>query len=112
MPTKKKFAPHIAANLQDIHHRGLAADVGSGQHDRTLVHGARGPPLLETVVFLTAPQVCQRYGNRSHMWLERLLVSDPSFPRPAKFGQKKNSWRFFKLAELEQWERTKTARVI
>jgi hypothetical protein len=112
MPTKKKSAPHIAANLQDIMKRGLAADVGAGQHDREMVHGARGPPLPEpeAVVYLTAPQVCQRYGNRSHMWLERKLASDPSFPRPRKFGRAPGSWRFFKITELVEWERAAAAK--
>ncbi|MGO9684618.1 MAG: hypothetical protein ACLP0B_14955 [Steroidobacteraceae bacterium] len=52
-------------------------------------------------VYLSAPQVCARYGGRSHMWLERLLARDPDFPRPQYFGR----LRFFKIAELETYER-------
>jgi predicted DNA-binding transcriptional regulator AlpA len=64
----------------------------------------------EAAAYLTAPQVCQRYGGVSHMWLQRVLDSDPTFPRPAKFGHKKNSWRFFKISELVEWERAQAAR--
>jgi predicted DNA-binding transcriptional regulator AlpA len=60
----------------------------------------------EPTVFLTAPQVCQRYANRSHMWLERMLQRDPSFPRPHKFGR----LRFFKIDELVDWERKTAAK--
>jgi len=61
------------------------------------------------VVWLTAAQVLMRYGNRSHMWLERILVNDPTFPRPAKFGVGPQAWRYFKLTDLEAWERAKAA---
>jgi hypothetical protein len=41
-----------------------------------------------------------RYGV-SHMWLERELKRNPDFPRPFKFGR----IRFFKIAELEAYEK-------
>jgi len=63
-------------------------------------------PEPEAAIYLTAPQVCQRYGNRSHMWLQRMLQRDPSFPRPNYFGR----WRFFKIAELVDWERAAAAK--
>jgi predicted DNA-binding transcriptional regulator AlpA len=56
-------------------------------------------PEPEASVFLTAPAVCQRYGV-SHMWLQRKLASDPSFPRPNKLGGRV---RFFKIMDLEIW---------
>jgi hypothetical protein len=56
-------------------------------------------------VYLTAPQTCERYGGRSHMWLSRILSRDETFPRPYYFGR----LRYFKIAELEQWERAKAA---
>ena len=59
----------------------------------------KNPP-AETV-YISAPQVCDRYGGRSHMWLERMLKRDPKFPRPKYFGR----WRFFKIEELVAWER-------
>lgn len=62
-------------------------------------------PPAETV-YLSAPQVCDRYGGRSHMWLERMLERDNTFPRPTKFGR----WRFFKIAELVDWERAAAAK--
>jgi len=50
--------------------------------------------------FLTARQLRKRYGNRSHMWVERRLKDDPGFPRPYYFGR----MRFFRLSELEAYE--------
>jgi hypothetical protein len=63
-------------------------------------------PEPEAAVYLTAPQTCDRYGGRSHMWLARILSRDPTFPRPFYFGR----LRFFKIAELQQWERIQATR--
>jgi predicted DNA-binding transcriptional regulator AlpA len=64
----------------------------------------RGPP--DTAIYISAPQVCDRYGGVSHMWLERMLKRDPTFPRPSKFGR----LRFFKIDELIAWERAAAAK--
>jgi predicted DNA-binding transcriptional regulator AlpA len=64
-------------------------------------------PEPETV-YVSAPQVRERYGGRSHMWLVRVLARDPSFPRPSKFGR----LNFFKVAELVEWERAQAARTV
>jgi hypothetical protein len=56
-------------------------------------------------VYISAPQVCARYGGRSHMWLVRKLADDPKFPKPHYFGR----LRFFKVHELEAYERTVAA---
>ena len=53
--------------------------------------------------FLTAKQVLQRYGDRSDMWLYRLLKKDPTFPRPLII----NGRRYFGRQELETWERAR-----
>jgi predicted DNA-binding transcriptional regulator AlpA len=65
-------------------------------------HGpsARGPP--DGAVFITASQVCLRYGGLSDMWLFRMLERDPTFPRPVYFGKR----RFFRIDELIAWERS------
>jgi predicted DNA-binding transcriptional regulator AlpA len=60
--------------------------------------------------FLSTQQVRKRYGV-SHMWIERRLADDPTFPRYTKLGR----LRFFKRAELETWElvqATKTAQIL
>ena len=57
-------------------------------------------------VYISAPQVLSRYGGRSFMWLARKLKTDPDFPRPTKFGR----LRFFRVHELEEWERAKVVR--
>ncbi|CAN5167533.1 hypothetical protein BH10PSE10_BH10PSE10_02870 [soil metagenome] len=51
--------------------------------------------------FLTAAQVRQRYGDASRMWLHRRITRD-EFPKPITFGGRN---RFFKVSELEEWER-------
>ena len=52
-------------------------------------------------VFLRTRQVQHRYGSCSHMFIERRLASDPTFPRPVFMGR----LRFWRLSELEQWEK-------
>jgi predicted DNA-binding transcriptional regulator AlpA len=55
--------------------------------------------------YLTAGQLRERYGGRSHMWIERRLQDDPTFPKPTKFGR----LRFWDEAALEKWERSHAA---
>jgi predicted DNA-binding transcriptional regulator AlpA len=81
----------------------LISDTPHGKAGRK--PSIRGPPPIPPdTVFLDAPQVMARYGNRSHMWLRRLLARDPTFPRPMKI----NRLRFWRLDALQKWER-KTA---
>ena len=54
--------------------------------------------------YISAAQLRKyRYGDRSHMWLVRLLKSDPDFPRPVKFGR----MNFYSVEALEAYERFK-----
>jgi hypothetical protein len=76
---------------------------------KTFLEGARTIPRKAPppdAVFISAPQVCARYGGRSFMWLVRKLAIDQDFPRPQYFGR----LRFFKIHELEEYERTVAAR--
>lgn len=57
-------------------------------------------------VYVDVPQLLTRYGGRSHMWLERLLKRDKTFPRPFKIGR----LRFFRLDAIEAWERETATR--
>jgi predicted DNA-binding transcriptional regulator AlpA len=67
----------------------------------------RGPPVVpHDAVWISAPQLCARYGGLSHMWLARMLKRDPTFPRPTKFGR----LRFFRVDELVAWERAAAAK--
>jgi hypothetical protein len=52
-------------------------------------------------VFINRRQLQARYGNISHMTIERKLTGDPDFPRPTFFGAQ----RFWKISELEAYER-------
>lgn len=54
-------------------------------------------------VYLTAKQLRARWGNVSHMFVERLLQNDDSFPRPIRLGG--GSMRFWRLKDIVRWER-------
>lgn len=58
-------------------------------------------PVPSSAAFITAPQLLDRYGGRSHMFLVRLLERDPKFPRPRYIGR----LRFFELSAIEHYER-------
>ena len=60
----------------------------------------KAKPVPTGAKFATAPQVCERYGVRSQMWIWRKLRDDPNFPRPTYLGR----LRFFKISELEEYE--------
>ena len=55
-------------------------------------------------IYLKAAQVRQRYGNCSVMWITR-RHKDEGFPEPDYFG----GLRFWKLSDLERWERDRKA---
>jgi len=54
--------------------------------------------------YLTAGQIRQRFGGVSHMWIVRRMA-DADFPKPTKFANSKSAPRFWKLTDVEQWER-------
>jgi predicted DNA-binding transcriptional regulator AlpA len=54
--------------------------------------------------YITATQLRERWGNVSHMFICRLLQSDPNFPRPMKLSGR---LRFFDVAAIEDYERSK-----
>ena len=60
----------------------------------------------DTAIYISAPQVCQRYGGVSHMWVERKMKGDPTFPKPHRFGR----LRFFKVSDLIRRERSSASR--
>ena len=51
-------------------------------------------------IYLTAPQVRQRFGGKSDMWLWRILRDEPRFPRPVVIRNQ----RYFPLSELVAFE--------
>ena len=60
-----------------------------------------------TPQYLTSNQLRARYGGRSHMWIERRLKDDEApLPRPIYIGR----LRYWKLPEIEAWERQQAAR--
>jgi hypothetical protein len=63
------------------------------------------PPQLKddiTSAYITSTQLRARYGHRSEMWVERIMATDPNFPRPIKIGR----FRFWERAALEAYERS------
>lgn len=58
-------------------------------------------PVPQDAVYISINQVRARYGNISHMWVERKIKTDPRFPQPKYFGR----LRFFKISEVEEYER-------
>jgi predicted DNA-binding transcriptional regulator AlpA len=53
--------------------------------------------------FLTSAQVRQRYGGASDMWLHRRLRDGSGFPKPMLVEGR----RFWRISELEAWERAR-----
>lgn len=51
-------------------------------------------------------QVRRRYGGCSHMWIERRLKDDPTFPKPLYIAKR----RYWRLGDLEAWERAVAVR--
>lgn len=50
---------------------------------------------------IPAKQLRARYGGVSHMWIERKLANDPTFPRPVYISSR----RYWRVGELNAWER-------
>jgi len=57
-------------------------------------------------LYITGPQLRERFGGRSDVWLWRLL-RDPrvNFPKPIKLRQ----WRYWRLSDIEAWEASRAA---
>jgi predicted DNA-binding transcriptional regulator AlpA len=53
--------------------------------------------------YLNAAQIMERFGV-SHMWITRRMA-DAGFPQPIRFGNAKTSRRFWRIADVEAWER-------
>jgi hypothetical protein len=77
--------------LAPAHHPGVAPKHGPS---------ARGPPSA-AAKFITTTQLRERWGNVSHMFIERRVKGDPNFPKPIFFGR----LRFWDVEEVAAWER-------
>lgn len=53
--------------------------------------------------YITSAMLRARWGNCSHMFIERRLKDDPAFPRPMKLGG--SSIRLWDEAEITAYER-------
>ena len=60
---------------------------------------------MDEKVFIDRKALCARYGV-SHMFIERRLKKDPTFPKPTKFG-KGTCRRYWRLDEIVAWERAR-----
>src|SRR5262245_20168613 len=74
------------------------------KQSRKAVHA---PP--DDALFISSGQLLRRYGNVSRQWLWRRLRSDGSFPRPSTLGEGNTRNRYWRVADLERWERSVSA---
>jgi hypothetical protein len=63
-------------------------------------------PLPADAVFMSSAELRNRYGGRSHMWLNRRLANDLDFPRP----EITDPQRFWRIATVEAYEKLCAAR--
>jgi hypothetical protein len=56
--------------------------------------------------FITATQLCQRYGGHSPMWLDRMLKTKADFPKPLVGLGRARLWS---VKALEDFERSLVA---
>ena len=61
-------------------------------------------------LYITTSQLLRRYGGLSVMWLRHKLKTDRSFPRPMTLTD--GGWWFFKISEVEDFERKAAAKVV
>jgi len=59
--------------------------------------------------FITRSQLQQRWGV-SHMFVERKLTLDPTFPKPIRLADGKMARRYWNIDEIEAWERGRVAK--
>jgi predicted DNA-binding transcriptional regulator AlpA len=58
-------------------------------------------------MYITAPQLRERFGGRSDVWLWRLLRDErANFPKPIMLRR----YRYFRLSEIEAWEEANRAK--
>ena len=63
--------------------------------------------LHESEIYITAPQLRERFGGRSDVWLWRLLNDErANFPKPVIVRR----CRYFPLSEIEAWEESNRAK--
>ena len=58
--------------------------------------------------YLTASQICERFGV-SLMWIVRRL-KDSNFPQPIRFSHSKTSRRFWRIVDVAAWEHDRAKR--
>jgi|SRR6266478_8263669 len=58
-------------------------------------------PVPVDAIWMSAKQVCQRYGGKSHMWLYRNLKNNPQFPRASYQGR----MQIFSVKEFDEYDR-------
>lgn len=57
-------------------------------------------------VWLNYAAIRKRFGGVSGMWIYRRLHDSSGFPQPTYFGR----LRYWRLTEIETWERARAAR--
>lgn len=87
-PKTKFLAETAAASLiGTVSHLRKNQNKPASDDGPTGAHGPRKAVVIPPdAKWISATQVCARYGGRSLMWLARKLRFDPEFPRPTYFG--------------------------
>jgi predicted DNA-binding transcriptional regulator AlpA len=88
--------------------------VVGGGFEHGAIHAAAAAsaaPVIGSPLYITKRQLLTRWG-RSHMFLERLLKSDPDFPKPVKLGPTETAWWMWSVEAIENYERLCAARSI
>lgn len=60
-------------------------------------------------IYITRAEL-QRRWSCSHMFVERLVATNSTFPQYFRFGEGRLAQRRWLLAEIEQWERSRVAK--
>jgi hypothetical protein len=63
-------------------------------------------PVPTGAVWMTAKQVCDRYGGHSQMWLWREIKDNPDFPKPRFQGR----LRMFLITEFDSYDKKLTGK--
>lgn len=65
---------------------------------------ANSTTITDENTFVQMAQLRARY-HVSHMWVERRLADDPTFPKPMYIAKR----RFWRQADIVTWERSQAA---
>jgi len=90
MKTSSKRKPSITKTLPP---KGSGGGYQLGPH--------RDKPVPVGAKWISAKQVCDRYGGKSHMWLYRNVKYNPAFPKPKYQGR----MQIYSVVEFDEYDK-------